>query len=221
MVRVPEGEFTMGSNEDAEESPPHRVYLGAYWIDRTEVSNAQYNKCVQAGVCNTYSSCWFGSPTLGTGQPDHPVGCIMWYDALNYCTWVGARLPTEAEWEKAARGTDARSYPWGSGSPDCGKAQSSACGAHSVPVGSNSAGASPYGALNMAGNVWEWTQDWHKNNYYAESPYENPTGGGPGSGKMVRGGSWDAGAFELRSAFRSAIQPDYTGSDLGFRCARD
>ncbi len=221
MVYVPSGEFTMGNNDRARDAPAHPVYLDGYWIDRTEVTNTQYQLCVQAGVCRAPTTCRWGQPTFGdAAKAGHPVVCVSWDDAQAYCQWAKAQLPTEAQWEKAARSADSRAYPWGSAAPDCSRAQYRDCGAHTTVVGGKAAGTSPYGALDMAGNVWEWTADWHADDYYARSPYQNPTGPGPGSGKLMRGGSWDAGPDELRTTFRNAIEPGLLADDVGFRCAR-
>jgi eukaryotic-like serine/threonine-protein kinase len=158
MMYVPEGEFLMGSEEgDSDESPEHTVYLDAYWIYKNEVTNKQYRACIEAGECvgdiNFYN------------ENDHPVKFVDWYEADAYCTWAGGRLPTEAEWEKAARGHDGRAYPWGEISPTCALAQFRACNYQTKPVGSFPEGASPYGALDMAGNVWEWVADWYDVNF--------------------------------------------------------
>jgi formylglycine-generating enzyme required for sulfatase activity len=221
MVYVPAGEFTMGNNDRARDAPAHPVYLDGYWIDRTEVTNAQYRLCVQAGACRAPTTCRWGQPTFDDGaRANHPVVCVSWNDAQAYCQWTNAQLPTEAQWEKAARSTDSRAYPWGNAGPDCSRAQYRDCGAHTVAVGGKGAGASPYGALDMAGNVWEWTADWHADDYYSRSPYENPPGPGPGSGKLMRGGSWDAGTDEIQTTFRNAIEPGLMADDVGFRCAR-
>jgi formylglycine-generating enzyme required for sulfatase activity len=171
MLLVPAGEFIMGSSDsdpDAadDEKPQHTVYLDAFYIDETEVTNAQYRACVEAGACNAPAD------TTDYDHADyaqHPVVYVSWGDADAYCLWAGKRLPAEAEWEKAARGTDGRTYPWGEGI-DCDHAQYSECGGRTVPVGSKAKGASLYGALDMAGNVWEWVADWYDSGYYSKSP---------------------------------------------------
>ena len=173
MVYVPGGNFTMGDTVQhaqslcvpyptdcntitfTDEAPPHTVNLNAYWIDKTEVSNAIYGLCVQAGQCASNDG----------GSDNKPAVNVSWYNAQNYCQWAGERLPTEAEWEKAARGTDGRIFPWGDSAPTCSRANYSqngngACSAGAVFVDSNQDGASPYGAVNMVGNVWEWVYDW-------------------------------------------------------------
>jgi formylglycine-generating enzyme required for sulfatase activity len=219
MVYVPAGDFVMGSNGDdlyqflpeptvnylcwqcryQSETPQRIVPLDAYWIDKTEVTNAQYRKCVKAGACER-PECW------GKGDfndPDQPVVCVSWYDAQDYATWVGGRLPTEAEWEKAARGDDGRFFPWGNGPADCSKANIKGCVGKPLPVGSLPDGASPYGALDMAGNVWEWVDAW----YSRESD----------SDRVVRGGSYDDLQWFARCAARGDFSPDEWFHIFGFR----
>ncbi|MBK9602445.1 MAG: SUMF1/EgtB/PvdO family nonheme iron enzyme [Anaerolineales bacterium] len=178
QVYVAEGIFIMGSNDDpqAKEFPAHGVHLDAFWMDKFEVSNAMYTKCVDAGVClppvlrlNPYYGKW--------AYRNLPVVYTNWYAAETYCAWAGRRLPTEAEWEKAARGTDQRRYTWGEDRPNPRLAnfEESLMG-EMLPVFRYPLGASPYGALNMAGNVREWVADWYAKDYYANSPKVNPTG---------------------------------------------
>lgn len=232
MAYVPAGEFSMGSTRGGRESPVHTVYVNAYWLDKTEVTNDLYRKCVQAGACSAPTSCLAGDPTYQDGNKgNHPVVCVSWNQAKAYCTWAGGRLPTEAEWEKGARGTDGRSLPWGNSfdggrlnfcdqNCDSGHRDSGANDGYrlTAPRGSYPGGDSPYGAKDMAGNVWEWTADWNADGYYGRSPRENPTGADSGSGKVMRGGSFDAPAGETWVTFRNAIEPSFTGNDVGFRC---
>ena len=222
MVRVPAGEFLMGSSDvdteaNDEEKPQHRVLLDAFWIDRTEVTKAQYQRCVEAGVC-VAPSC------SGTGKEDHPVVCVSSHDARAYCAWAERRLPTEAEWEKAARGKDGQRYPWGNDNPDCGKlnygGKDGGCIGNTTAVGSYSAVASPYGAWDMAGNVWEWVADWYDDSYYRMSPNKNPQGPDSGARNVLRGGSWFHSQWFVRSAVRIRPYPDYGNENIGFRCAR-
>jgi formylglycine-generating enzyme required for sulfatase activity len=223
LLSVPAGEFLMGSadsDSDAQgdEKPPHKVYLDAFWIDRTEVTKDQYQKCVAAGKCAA-PSC------SGTGQGNHPVVCVSWQDATNYCAWAGRRLPTEAEWEKAARGPstgsgDGPKYPWGNDAPDGRRLNYNNQVGTTTAVGAYPPGASPYGALDMAGNVWEWTGDWYNENYYRSALAQNPTGPTTGSYRVLRGGSWHDARRLVRAAYRLRLDPELRLVDLGFRCAR-
>jgi len=220
MVKVPAGEFIMGSPDgegDDDEHPQHTVYLDGFWIDQTEVTNARYRQCVEAGDCEE-PAYWDDSDYNAS---DQPVVGVSWYDADNYCRWAGKRLPTEAEWEKAARGTDGRVYPWGNRAPDCSKAQFSPCPGMTVPVGSKPAGASPYRALDMAGNVWEWVADWYDSGYYARSPDRNPQGPDSGSARVLRGGSWYGSGWFVRTADRSSGHTANILNYVGFRCAQE
>lgn len=228
MVYVPEGDFSMGSDGGRlDESPVHTVYLDAFWIDRTEVTNYMYALCYSDGVCQQpldIVSYHFGDP----GYDNYPVTYVDWNMAWGYCRWAGKRLPTEAEWEKAARGTDGRTYPWGDSFPTCllGSFVSlgydtTACVRDISPVGGFPDGASPYGALDMAGNVWEWVNDWYDASYYGHSPGSNPQGPDSGEYRVLRGVSWANNADNLRSAYRfKGDLPDvgfYLG--IGLRCA--
>ena len=218
MVYVPAGEFIMGSDEgDSDEQPLHTVYLDAFYADKTEVTNAQYRKCVEAGGCDTPVKTTYYD---NADYTQHPVVYVSWNDADAYCRWAGKRLPTEAEWEKAARGADGRTYPWGEGI-DCDHAQYSECGGGTMPVGSKPKGASPYGALDMVGNVWEWVADWYDSNYYIQSPERNPPGPDSGEGRVLRGGSWHSNQRFTYCAYRVCNVPRHSYFYVGFRCARD
>jgi formylglycine-generating enzyme required for sulfatase activity len=225
VVLVPAGEFTMGAADDdpeagPNEKPEHRVFVDAFWIDQTETTNGQFRKCVQAGICRPPEECDFGLPTYADGKKtDHPVVCVTWYDAVEYCAWAGGRLPTEAEWEKAARGMGGRRYPWGDGI-DCERGNFRGCPQfmETAPVGSFPAGISPYGALDMSGNVWEWVGDWMGWDYYGISPYLNPTGPERGDMRIVRGGSWRYEFPYMRVATRHCAPPEHQADALGFRC---
>ncbi|MFM7584039.1 MAG: SUMF1/EgtB/PvdO family nonheme iron enzyme, partial [Caldilinea sp.] len=207
-VYVPAGEFEMGSSNGAnDESPPHRVYLDAYWIGQTEVTNAQFRRFVDAGGYATerYWSAegwrarkdnkWNAPRCLDDADfntDDQPVVCVSWYEAEAYTRWLSEetgeryRLPTEAEWEKAARGTDGRTYPWGNAPPDGTLLIYNQNTWGPSPAGSYPAGASPYGALDMAGNVGEWVNDWYDRSYYGVSPGSNPPGPATGESRVVR-----------------------------------
>jgi formylglycine-generating enzyme required for sulfatase activity len=158
--------------------------------------------------------------TYDASKAEHPVICVSWYDAQAYCAWRGARLPSEAEWEKAARGPEERSYPWGNIGPHCNRAQYADCGGETVPVRSRLAGESFYGAHNMAGNVEEWVADWYDAAYYAGSPAHNPQGPASGTDKVKRGGGWRVSGGVLRTGHRSFANPNQRNSSLGFRCAK-
>jgi formylglycine-generating enzyme required for sulfatase activity len=213
MVLVPAGEFTMGSEAgDDDEKPVHQVYLDASWIDKTEVTNAQYEKCVAAGKCEASR---YADDAAFNGDAQPVVG-VDWDDAKAYCEWAGARLPTEAEWEKAARGTDGRTYPWGN-EWDAEKVNSWEQGPHTTTaVGSYPEGVSPHGALDMAGNVWEWTDSWYQ--AYPGSSYQDEDFGE--KYRVLRGGSWDSDQGLVRCASRGGGLPVGRLNLVGFRCAR-
>jgi formylglycine-generating enzyme required for sulfatase activity len=227
-VLVPAGEFLMGSADadsgaDSDEKPQRKVYLDAFKIDRTEVTNAMYAKCVQAGACRTPASSGSGKKNSYYGDSqyaNYPVIHVSWNDAQAYCMWAGGRLPTEAEWEKAARGADGRTYPWGNEPPDKQRCNFNRDVGDTTPVGVYPAGASPYGALDMAGNVWEWVADRYQADYYAVAPARNPPGPAAGDSRVLRGGSWGCGQWLVRAAGRDRNDPVVRNVNLGFRCAR-
>jgi formylglycine-generating enzyme required for sulfatase activity len=235
LVYVPAGEFLMGSTDAdiaqaekkypvsdfADEKPKHTVYLDAYWIDRTVVTNAEYARCVQTGQCSPPQATRSHTRDSYYGNvqyANYPVVYVTWEDAKNYCAWAGRRLPTEAEWEKAARGTDGRVYPWGNQTPNTTLANFDMNVGDTTEVGKYPAGASPYGALDMAGNVWQWVADRYEKNYYQTSPERNPTGPGSGSLRVMRGGAFYFDSSAERSAARMGIDPDLTWDPNGFRC---
>lgn len=227
LIYVPAGEFIMGGNEYSNEQPIHEVDLDAYWIDQTEVTNAMYVRCIYANQCvppsNTNSkthASYFGNSEFN----NYPVLYVSWNDALAYCTWVNRRLPTEAEWEKAARGIDGNIYPWGNTNPKRTLLNYNGWVGDTTEVGSYPNGASIYGVLDMAGNVWEWVNDWYSNSYYQNSPSLNPKGPTSGEYRVLRGGSWDYNDsfFDVvHSDYRDRNIPIYTGNSTGFRCAMD
>jgi len=222
QVFVPAGEFKMGTNEKnaLKNRPPHRVNLDAFWIDQTEVSNAMYAQCVEARACPRP----FGNinPFFGKSKYKNlPVVYVRWDNAEAYCRWAGRRLPTEAEWEKAARGTDGRAYPWGDATPTPTLANFDNVIGEPLPVDRYPLGVSPYGALNMAGNVREWVADWFHEFYYMASPLDNPLGPPSGAHKSLRGGSYLDGATEIRVFNRFDHEPLSPGINRGFRCASD
>jgi len=211
MVSVPGGSFRMGCNERVDlecfknEKPARDVEVAAFSIDKTEVTVSAYQNCVNAGRCSEPGTGIFGAGSCNWGAPvreQHPINCVDWHQALAYCEWAGKRLPTEAEWEKAARGTDGRKYPWGNGAPSCDKAIFSGCGSGTQAVGDRSSGASPYGALDMSGNVYEWTAG-----EYAE-------------GHSLRGGSWHYDPGGARASYRAGVVPGTRYPGIGFRCAQ-
>nr|HPL82324.1 SUMF1/EgtB/PvdO family nonheme iron enzyme [Anaerolineaceae bacterium] len=225
MVFVPAGEFEMGSDDgDSDEYPVRQIYMDAYWIDKFEVSNAQYARCVAAGVCSEQLYPGSNSGRDYYGNPDYnnyPVINVTWEHAQTYCEWVGGNLPTEAQWEKASRGTDGRSYPWGEESPTCQLANfnvgnDNICVGDTNIVTAHESGASPYGALNLAGNVWEWVYDWY--GPYKEGETRNPLELSTGFTKVFRGGSWEDNNGDIRSANRSDVSPSNVDGRIGFRC---
>jgi formylglycine-generating enzyme required for sulfatase activity len=216
LLYVPAGDFLMGSTDsdsqaDGNEKPQHTVYLDAFWIDQTEVTQGMYAKCVVAGKCD--------KAMCSVGGDNHPAICVNRNDAENYCAWARRRLPTEAEWEKAARGADGRLYPWGNQAPNETLANFNQNVKETTDVGKYPAGASPYGALDMAGNLFEWVADWYAADYYQYSPSRNPAGPETERSRVLRGGSWNSKAEYVRAAMRTRDQPIVTDYNYGFRCA--
>ncbi|MFC1718367.1 formylglycine-generating enzyme family protein [Candidatus Poribacteria bacterium] len=238
MVLIPAGEFQMGdafSEGGIDERPIHTVYMDAFYIAAYEVTNAQYRRFVQAtghrapeGWSYVNGEWRLGfKPWLDTNfnGDDQPVLCVSWEDAKAYCEWAGKRLPTEAEWEKAARGgLVGKKFPWGDEDPDgtqCNFADRNAGDGYQYasPVG----GFAPngYGLYDMAGNVWEWCSDWYDPSYYSDSFKENPTGPSSGTSRVLRGGSWNLNPYYMRVSFRFPGVPKYSHNFVGFRCAQD
>jgi formylglycine-generating enzyme required for sulfatase activity len=250
VLRIEAGAFWMGSDEDdvkfaaatclrsgeqsgrcdatafANEQPAHRVMLSAYRIDRTEVSQADWRRCVRAGECYPAR---VSEADARLGRPEHPVAGVTWDEAARYCAWVGGRLPTESEWERAARGGSGRRFPWGDafderlanhGRPT-GDPNDADGHAYAAPVDAYRDGKSAHGLLNMAGNVWEWTADRYGADYYAKSEGTDPRGPSEGEERVIRGGSWRSAAYTLRVAQRAGLKESDSRPDVGFRCAYD
>jgi formylglycine-generating enzyme required for sulfatase activity len=219
MVLVPAGEFTMGIDGwDADEKPIHRVYLDAFYMDKYEVTTGRYGHFMKDTGREPPAQWKDVNP--GT-DGERPVVGVSWHDADAYCRHYGKRLPTEAEWEKAARGPDGRRFPWGHEEPTRLHANfgSTWTGYETLGiVGSLEAGKSPYGIYDLAGNAWEWVADWYDLNYYKSSPDRNPTGPARGGSKVLRGGSWYNMLYDLRSTNRNYFAPTNRFFDLGFRC---
>jgi len=242
LVWIPAGEFTMGLTDAqinfllancseckasgfAPSKPAHTVYLDSYWIYQTEVTNSQYALCEQAGACfpplqsnsSTHAS-YYDNPRYA----DYPVVFVDWSAAKSYCQWAGGLLPSEAQWEKAARGTDARLYPWGDIFPSAQYANVGKSVGDTTQAGAYPAGASPYGVLDMAGNVYEWVQDWYAADYYSRSPYQNPQGPDGPSGneptRVIRGGNWFWNGAYATAGYHDYWEPFQTSNDVGFRC---
>jgi len=223
MVLIPKGEFTMGSSEHADETK-HQVVLEAYWIDKYETSNARYKEFMR--VTSHPAPAYWDDPRLS--KPNQPVVGVSWTDANAFCKWEGKRLPTEAEWERAAKGPDGdRHYPWGH-TIDPKKANYGQNVGRTMPVDSYPEGVSGFGVYNMAGNVFEWVDDWYDPTSYKQSVALNPKGAEQGYNfanqgpvKVLRGGSWLAPETSLHTSHRFWNQPDNNsyGVGLGFRCA--
>jgi formylglycine-generating enzyme required for sulfatase activity/predicted Ser/Thr protein kinase len=219
MVLIPAGPFQMGQER-------RQVYLDAFYLDRTEVTNVQFKAFLDVtgyrpeDAERFLSHCRFGK--IPAGHEQHPVTYVSWEDARAYAQWAGKRLPTEAEWEKAARGTDGRKYPWGRSEPGPHRANYGNAKSGPVPVGSFPEGASPYGLLDLAGNVWEWCEDFDDPSFYTAGPVHNPknTRRGEKALLVIRGGSWMYGARSLRTYARTSFEAHYRFADGGFRCAR-
>lgn len=226
-VWIAPGAFMMGCNPavfapcDTDELPYHTVSLSGYVIDRTEVTESAWQRCMDAGRCTL--------PKLPVGfdpieSPEEPVTGVTWAQAAGYCAWLGARLPTEAEWEHAARGGDGRVYPWGGEAPDCTRASYLDCGGLPANIGSFPMGHSPLGVKDMAGNAAEWVADWYDEDEYWRREGQvvsDPRGPATGVARVIRGGSFASIARTLRTSERAGWAPTEALPYLGFRCARD
>jgi formylglycine-generating enzyme required for sulfatase activity len=219
FVPVPAGEFLMGSDEEDEDARPvHRVRLAAFRMSRNEVTREQYARFMAAT----------GRPKPGHwdhelfARPGSPVVGVTWDDAAAFCAWAGGRLPTEAEWEYAARGKDGRRYPWGSEEPDKSRAvfHLDIGFGGTMPVGTANNGASPFGIHDLAGSVFEWCADWYAADYYAKSPVENPKGPPTGEFRVIRGGCWISLPDACRSAARARYRPGVSSVLIGIRVVR-
>jgi formylglycine-generating enzyme required for sulfatase activity len=222
-IDISAGEFQMGDNFNegwSDERPVHTVYLDSYKVSRYEVTFDQYDRfCDDTG--------WSKPDDQGWGRGNRPVINVSWNDADAFCDWLSQKtgknihLPTEAQWEKAARGTDQRRYPWGNSSPNSTRCNYNTYEGRTQPVGSYPSGVSPYGVHDMAGNVFEWCSDWYSSDYYSSSPRNNPTGPLSGTLRVLRGGSWYYPPRYLRSAARYYNGPSYTYFHIGFRLAQE
>ena len=248
MILVPAGEFAMGADRPTPsgqeaflpgelgryfgfETPPHAVWLDEFLIDAFEVTNAQY-----AIFLNNLGQFENGDDFLDWGASDlqrqagrvvvrnryddHPITGANWHGAHSYCQWVQKRLPSEAEWEKSARGVDGRTYPWGRRSDTSRANYHQLNTARTAAVGSFGGGVSPYGVHDMAGNVAEWVADWYDDTYYGRAPYRNPAGPDHATYKVIRGGSWEMTSGEVRTSYREVVPPSFQARDVGFRCAQ-
>lgn len=219
---VPAGTFGMGFDEgEPDERPAHKLEMGAFWIDRTEVTNAQYAACVAGGACTP--------PDSGRSftRPDYyqaaefasyPVLYVTWEQAGAFCAWAGGRLPTEAEWEKAVRGPEGLLDEWVGEAAVCEWANVDGCFGDTNKVGATASWGSPYGAVDMAGNVWEWVNDWYDEAYYAQSPPADPPGPTEGALKVIRGGGWTFDSVRHFNTVRRGMAPDTAANNIGFRC---
>jgi formylglycine-generating enzyme required for sulfatase activity len=230
MVMIPAGDFWMGCNSKVDldcgqdEKPGRKVSLEKFYLDKSEVTVAQYSKCVAAGRCKKPMTGRYYNWAV-KGKENHPINGVDWNDAKTYCEWSGKHLPSEAQFEKASRGTDGKVFPWGNTKASCiyaaMKEGGDGCGNDRTwPVCSKKHGNSPYGLCDMSGNVWEWVQDWYSKDYYSKAPKKNPPGPKKGDVRTLRGGSWADFSTKLRSSYRHRYDPKYRYFTFGFRCAR-
>ena len=216
LIYIPAGDFTMG---DGFYALSHNVTLDGYWIQETKVTNRMYDQCVKVGQCTSPAQVLggpvFNNPIYGS----HPVVGVNWDQAQAYCGWIQGSLPTEAQWEKAARGTQGNTYPWGEAAGSCNLLNFSNCYESTTNVDSFPSNTSQYGLLDMAGNAFEWAYDWYGEAYYNESPSANPTGPATGQYRVVRGSSFETDKSQIASAIRRFNEPGDSQRDTGFRCA--
>lgn len=223
FVYVPGGEFVMGQDEaiPSDHSPAHKANLAGFWIQQAEVTNQQYAACVAAGKCTPPAKesdkpYWYSQ----ANKVNNPVVGVTWLQATDYCTYIEGRLPTEAEWEKTARGTKDFIFPWGNDRPNCSLLNYDNCLDPSSPekVRNYNNGASEYLAMDMSGNVFEWVNDWYADDYYPVSPETNPVGPVDGTKKVYRGGSYSSNMDDVNAIARFSVDPNDHAADLGFRC---
>ncbi len=236
MVSIPAGTYTIGPDESSPENgPAHEVTLDAFEIDMYEVTNREFREFINSDSCpgplieGNPDPCVYDGAVQSVTRDDYwtstqyqyyPVINVRWDQADAYCRWLGKRLPTEAEWEVAARGTDGRKYPWGDTPPTCDRANFEGCAADTIEVGSLPDGVSPFGVYDMAGNVAEWVADYYNPTYYQWGDTDNPTGPPSGATRVVRGGSWFCSEDKTASTFRDQADPRAQYNSIGFRCAR-
>jgi formylglycine-generating enzyme required for sulfatase activity len=226
LIFIPAGDFVMGSpflspNAEEDEYPRHTVHLDGFWIHKNEVTNEMYSDCVLEGPCtgpDIEEGLFETHPYNDPLMTKHPVTDVEWIQAATYCEWINGRLPTEAEWEKTARGAQPLVYPWGGFEPTCELADSEGCEEGTSEIGTHVPGQSPLEALDMAGNVREWVYDLYSPDYYRMSYYHNPPGPRDGENRVARGGGWQDGSADIRTANRFELDPESTEGDLGFRC---
>ncbi len=235
MIEVPSGSFPMGvppGDRDGgrDEYPRHEVFVDSFLIDQFEVTNGRYLEFVKStghripqNPTHPTRNLWQGD-TVTESVAERPVINVDWFDADAYCTWAGKRLPSEAEWEKAAKGTSDRRFPWGNVEPTAKHLNYNQrwVGEKTLmPVGSYEAGKSPYGVYDVVGNVWEWVNDWYDARYYEKSPSKNPTGPQEGTKKVIRGAGWQSETPTVRIFTRVDSDPTMRNESTGFRCAAD
>ncbi len=217
LIYIPPSEFTMGNN--GFDAPVHAVTLDGYWMQQTEVTNRMFAQCVAVGSCSTPTQELGGLVYSNPQFANHPVVGVTWDQAQAYCTWAQGSLPTEAQWEKAARGIEGNIYPWGIESPACELLNFAFCNGSTSEVDSYKNSASPYGLYDMAGNVFEWVSDWYGEAYYTNAPSVNPTGPDSGEFRSIRGSSFETYPDQVDSAIRHFGGQTYHNRDVGFRCA--